>query len=231
LPSFNIIKQYTPENSFRVQSVIGTYDLQSSNIKEKFNGTIDLPNEWSIGLIVGRSGTGKTTIIKELFKDFIIENYQYKNKSILDDMPNTASVQEICKTFNSVGFSSPPSWLKPYNVLSNGEKMRVDLARAILENKDMFVFDEFTSVVDREVAKIGSYAMQKAIRKTNKKFIAVTCHHDVEDWLLPCWVFNTDTMSFVDNTALKKKNQSLISKSMKQKKNQNIGKCLVNITI
>jgi predicted acetyltransferase len=81
-------------------------------------------------------------------------------------------------------------------VLSNGEKMRCDLARAILSDVELFVFDEFTSVVDRQVAQIGSFAMQKAIRKTNKKFIAVTCHFDVEDWLLPDWVFNTDTMTF-----------------------------------
>ena len=74
--------------------------------------------------------------------------------------------------------------------------MRVDLARAILEKNELFVFDEFTSVVDRNVAQIGSFAMQKAIRKTNKKFIAVTCHFDVQDWLLPDWVFNTDTMTF-----------------------------------
>ena len=38
--------------------------------------------------------------------------------------------------------------------------------------------------------------MQKAIRKTNKKFIAVTCHYDVEDWLLPDWVFDTNSMTF-----------------------------------
>ncbi len=74
--------------------------------------------------------------------------------------------------------------------------MRVDLARAILEDNKLFVFDEFTSVVDRNVAQIGSFAMQKAIRKTDKKFIAVTCHFDVQDWLLPDWVFNTDTMTF-----------------------------------
>ena len=54
-----------------------------------------------------------------------------------------------------------------------------------MEEDDLIVFDEFTSVVDRNVAKIGSYAMQKAIRKSDKQFIAVTCHHDVQDWLLP----------------------------------------------
>jgi GNAT superfamily N-acetyltransferase len=115
---------------------------------------------------------------------------------VLDDMPKECSVEQITSAFNSVGFSSPPSWLKPYSVLSNGQKMRVDLARAILEKNELFVFDEFTSVVDRNVAQIGSFAMQKAIRKTNKKFIAVTCHFDVQDWLLPDWVFNTDTMTF-----------------------------------
>jgi GNAT superfamily N-acetyltransferase len=111
-------------------------------------------------------------------------------------MPKECSVEQITSAFNSVGFSSPPSWLKPYSVLSNGQKMRVDLARAILEEQKFFVFDEFTSVVDRNVAQIGSFAMQKAIRKTDKKFIAVTCHFDVQDWLMPDWVFNTDTMTF-----------------------------------
>ena len=35
--------------------------------------------------------------------------------------------------------------------------MRVDIARALLLNQKLVVFDEFTSVVDREVAKIASY--------------------------------------------------------------------------
>ncbi len=30
----------------------------------------------------------------------------------------------------------------------------------------------------------------------NRKFIAVTCHYDVVDWLDPDWVFCTDTMEF-----------------------------------
>jgi GNAT superfamily N-acetyltransferase len=68
----------------------------------------------------------------------------------------------------------------------------------------LFVFDEFTSVVDRNVAQIGSFAMQKAIRKSSKQFIAVTCHYDVEDWLLPDWIFNTDTMTFHSNEGQKK---------------------------
>jgi ABC-type nitrate/sulfonate/bicarbonate transport system ATPase subunit/GNAT superfamily N-acetyltransferase len=196
MPSFDIIRKSNPKESFRVASVIGTFDLQSKNIVEHFQGNIEIPNKWQIGLIVGNSGTGKTTIAKELFPDSYITNFSYNNETVLDDMPKHCSVESIAKAFNSVGFSSPPSWLKPYSVLSGGEKMRCDLARAILSENNFFVFDEFTSVVDRNVAQIGSYAMQKAIRKTDKQFIAVGCHFDVEDWLLPDWVFNTNDMTF-----------------------------------
>ncbi|CAB4219863.1 ABC_ATPase domain containing protein [uncultured Caudovirales phage] len=196
MPTFDIIKQVKPTKTFRVASVIGKFDLQSENIIEQFKGDIDLPKEWQIGLIVGKSGTGKTTIAKQLFENAYITNYEYNAETVLDDMPKECSVEQITSAFNSVGFSSPPSWLKPYSVLSNGQKMRVDLARAILEQQKFFVFDEFTSVVDRNVAQIGSFAMQKAIRKTDKQFIAVTCHFDVQDWLLPDWIFNTDTMTF-----------------------------------
>ena len=209
MPTFDIIKQVKPKKTFRVASIIGKFDLQSENIIERFEGNIDLPDKWQIGLIVGKSGTGKTTIAKQLFPNSYITSYEYKNETVLDDMPKQCSVEEITSAFNSVGFSSPPSWLKPYSVLSNGQKMRVDLARAILENEQLFVFDEFTSVVDRNVAQIGSFAMQKAIRKTDKQFIAVTCHFDVKDWLLPDWIFDTDTMTF-QNFEGQKKNRPAI---------------------
>jgi ABC-type molybdenum transport system ATPase subunit/photorepair protein PhrA/predicted acetyltransferase len=196
MPTFDIIKKCNPKKTFRVSSIIGRFDLLSENVEERFSGDIALPEKWQIGLIVGKSGTGKTTIAKQLFENAYITNFEYSCESILDDMPKECSIEQITNAFNSVGFSSPPSWLKPYAVLSNGQKMRVDLARAILESQQFFVFDEFTSVVDRNVAQIGSFAMQKAIRKTEKQFIAVSCHFDVQDWLLPDWVFNTDTMTF-----------------------------------
>ena len=198
MPHFDIVREVCPKKTFRVASVMGTFDLQSENIKEHFVGDISMPKDWSIGLIEGNSGTGKTTIAKELFSDAYIDKFEYTHETILDDMPKNASVDEIVRTFTSVGFGSTPSWLKPYQVLSNGEKMRVDLARAILSDKELFVFDEFTSVVNRNIAQIGSFAMQKAIRKSERKkrFIAVTCHFDVEDWLLPDWVFNTNDMTF-----------------------------------
>jgi ABC-type lipoprotein export system ATPase subunit len=197
MPTFNIIKEHKPSQSFRVKKIIDKFDLSTDNIIEKFSGEINFENKnWNVGIIVGKSGSGKTTIAKQLFENLLFEKFDYLNDNILDDMPKNKSIDEITKIFNSVGFSSPPSWLKPYSVLSNGEKMRVDLARNILEEKEMIVFDEFTSVVDRNIAKIGSFAISKAIKKLNKKFIALSCHYDIIEWLEPDWIFNTDEMKF-----------------------------------
>lgn len=196
MPHFDIVREVCPKRTFRVESVIGTFDLTSEKVTQRFTGDLDLPEKWSIGLIVGASGTGKTTIAKELFPKNYFLKFDYTHESILDDMPQSANMRDIIKAFNSVGFNSPTSWLKTYSVLSNGEKMRCDIARCMLQDDDLFVFDEFTSVIDRNVAKIGSLAVQKAIRSGHKRMIAVTCHYDVEEWLMPDWVFDTNDMSF-----------------------------------
>ena len=232
--NFKIEKDINFQETFRNKSIVGKFDLNISNYKEIFEGQIDLENkEWNVGLIVGNSGTGKTTIAKNLFGQNILKEYPFKKEnSVIDDMPKNKSVEEITKIFNKVGFSSPPSWLKPYEVLSNGEKMRVELAYNLLNDKELICFDEFTSVVDRNVAKITSTCIQNSIRKLNKKFIAVGCHFDIIDWLEPDWIFDTNKMSFFFVQKTKNQNdQTLNSKYMKFQTNNITGTYLKSIII
>jgi hypothetical protein len=76
---------------------------------------------------------------------------------------------------------------------SNGEQFRVTLARTLAEAPELAVVDEFTSVVDRTVAQIGSHALAKTIRASNRRFIAVSCHYDIEEWLQPDGKYDTDS--------------------------------------
>jgi ABC-type ATPase with predicted acetyltransferase domain len=166
-------------------------------LEKRIKGSLPIEDAaWQVGVIVGRSGSGKSSIAKELFPESYIRAFDYHSNSILDDFPSDLQTGEITKALSSVGFASPPDWLKSYDCLSQGEKMRVDIARALCLDKDLIVFDEFTSVVDREIAKVSAFAIAKAVRRSKKQFIAVTCHYDVVDWLEPDWVLCTDTMEF-----------------------------------
>lgn len=221
MQDFDILRESEVDKTFRVAQIENDFDLNTEKTVERFKGTFDLPENWQVGLIVGGSGTGKSTIANEIFKGNVIKGFKYTHKSVVDDMPDDMSLKEISKLFYSVGFGSVPSWLKPYRVLSNGEKMRVNIARALAE-KDLIVFDEFTSVVDRKVARTASMAISKAIKKSNKQFVAVSCHFDITEWLQPDWVFNTDTMQFSFITGTDPKNGSILENAI-IKNGENLG--------
>ena len=122
MPGFDIIKKCDIEKTYRIARIMGDYDVKFDHAQEHFRGNIDLPEDWQIGVIWGGSGTGKTTIARELFGDQLITGFEYNAKSVVDDMPKNCDMAEIEKMFYSVGFGSVPSWMKPYSVLSNGEK-------------------------------------------------------------------------------------------------------------
>lgn len=194
-----IRKCFKIQQSERNDAVKKMYDITFDEIKDEFLVEFDVNFDWNIGLIVGQSGTGKTTIAKEKFNNFYLfkEHNWDSEKSVVDNFSSHLSLDLIVESLTKVGFSSPTQWVKPYHLLSNGQQMRVDLARLLLEkDKETVIFDEFTSVVDRDVAKVTSLAVSNFIRKNNYKFIAVSCHHDIEEWLQPDWVYNTDDKLF-----------------------------------
>lgn len=206
MPSIVIVRESNVIKTPRVMQLEGIFDVApSEKSAERWNVSFELPENWNVGLIVGASGSGKTTVARELFGDYIQSGFDWsKDKSIVDDFPKEMSIKEICSLLSSVGFSSPPSWLRPFHVLSNGEQFRVDMARTLAEQKELAVVDEFTSVVDRTVAKIGSAAIAKTVRQRNQKFIAVSCHYDIAEWLEPDWIYQPATNEFVGGRLLRR---------------------------
>lgn len=203
-------------DSFRVQQVAGMFDVPlAEKCTERFR--VELPSlaeHWEVGLIVGPSGSGKSTIAREFYgAELYTETDWPTDKAVIDcfgDIP----VRQVVELFTAVGFSSPPSWIKPYQVLSCGERFRCDLAKALSQesrverqepeqsgtglstlSSRLVVFDEYTSVVDRNVAKACSTAIAKGIRRGSIpcRFIAVTCHYDVAEWLEADWVLDMAT--------------------------------------
>ena len=179
-----------------------------------------IPENFKIGVIVGGSGSGKSTLLKE----FGVEEEPIwdGDKAIVSHFD---SPDDAINKLGAVGLNTVPSWYKPYHVLSNGEKFRADLARKVKTNA---VIDEFTSVVDRNVAKAASTALSRYIKKNDiNNVVLSTCHHDIIDWLEPDWVIDTNTGHLYDGFFLA--DQQSISKYIVQTAVS--GPCLKTITI
>lgn len=191
----NIVRESKVIRTARVMQMEGIFDIPlSERSAETWQVDLTLPDAWNVGLIVGPSGSGKSTIVRELFGANLAGGFDWSDdKSILDGFPREMSIKEIVDLLSSVGFSSPPSWVRPFRVLSNGEQFRVNMARTLAEMRDLAVVDEFTSVVDRTVAQIGSAAIQKTVRRRGQRFIAVSCHYDIAPWLEPDWMYEPHT--------------------------------------
>lgn len=177
--------------STRARQLEGSFDVPPAEghaLRWFVDAPIEDRPEWQVGLIVGPSGCGKSTLLREAFGD--VPDLAWGAPGVIDDFAAGDTIDEIAAICSAVGFNTIPAWLRPFNVLSNGEKFRVDLARRLIDSDPdtPIVLDEWTSVVDRQVARIGSHAAQKWVRRNGRRLIAATCHTDVEDWLQPDWV-------------------------------------------
>ena len=191
-----IFRESATSKSLRARQLESMFDVPATD-KTRREWSGDFPFEekpWQVGLIVGPSGCGKSTILREAFGDQ--EEFKWSAASVVDDFDAKLGIEAITSACSAVGFNTIPAWLRPFDVLSNGERFRVDLARRLLETKGIVVVDEFTSVVDRQVAKIGSHAVQKHVRLSGMQFVAASCHFDIIDWLQPDWVLEPATMRF-----------------------------------
>lgn len=173
------------------------FDLAPMKVSER-SWSIAAPLDdrpWNIGLIVGPSGCGKSTVLRRLFGEPPVFKWP-EDASVLDGFSADASIKHVTAALSSVGLSSPPSWLRSFSALSNGEQFRVTLARSLIEPADPIVIDEFTSVVDRTVAQVTSAAVAKWIRAAKRRIVLASCHYDILDWLQPDWVLQPDVVEF-----------------------------------
>ena len=197
----NITVQHRcPEsNSYRAERVKSLFNVETG---AEFFCQAELPTDepnWSIGVIYGASGTGKTSIGRA-----IGPLYQ---PSWPSDAPIVYGIcagqadafDGVTGALASVGLGTVPSWLRPFHVLSMGEQFRANLARLLCESPALAVVDEFSSVVDRQIAQVGAGAFAKAWRRTSGQAVLLSCHDDILDWVQPDWVFNTNTGELIDH--------------------------------
>lgn len=192
----NILDSY--EEDEYTQYIKDNYDFDGKGKVEVKIPSINIDflkkkTDWNIFLILGRSGVGKSIILNEIKNNVnYTKQFKYNESKPIISQFKKLKPNEVCELFNGIGLSSVPTWLHKPSNLSNGEKFRLEIASNIAFNSDdeFIIIDEFTSVVNRDVAKSMSYSINKLIRKLRKKIILASCHYDIIEWLNPDYILD-----------------------------------------
>lgn len=194
-------------NSYRAARVKSLFNAENGCDWQR---TVELPLEgldWKIGLVVGPSGSGKTSIGSRIFNEPIYDLYAGwdNNKPIVDCIAPEGDFNAVTAALSAVGLGDVPAWLRPFPVLSNGEKFRAGLARLVCERPAHAVVDEFTSVIDRQIAKVGAAAFSKTWRRGTGQVVLLSCHYDIIEWLQPDWVYDMSEARFYNRDCLQRR--------------------------
>jgi len=146
-------------------------------------GTID------ILLITGESGSGKSCLLRALEKDLGEEAINIDNIQVNPDKPLIETVgqslKESLELLSRVGLNDAFLFVRRYSQLSDGQKYRYRIAKLIESGKQYWIMDELCATLDRDMAKIVAFNLQKQARRTHKAVIAATTHMDLFEDLAP----------------------------------------------
>lgn len=185
-------------SSFRCQKAANSLDIDiKKKSKHELSVAADLKTPYSVGLIIGASGSGKTTLAKSIFGPECFQIDLKLDQPIIEQFPSEWSYDECAAALSGMGLTSVVCWIRPVYTLSNGQRSRAEAALLLAKNNDQtVVIDEWTSVVDRTVAKVMSHCVAKHARKYNKKIVLVSCHYDVIEWLNPDWIIDCNKQTY-----------------------------------
>lgn len=142
--------------------------------------------------ITGQSGSGKSLLLKELERQMAAEGKRVVNldrvelddtKSLIDQIGEDTN--DALRILSIAGLNDAYLYLRRPCELSDGQRYRFRLAKAIEIKAEVVVADEFMAVLDRTAAKVIAYSVQKTARKAGMTVIVATTHTDMVADLQP----------------------------------------------
>jgi ABC-type transport system involved in cytochrome c biogenesis ATPase subunit/N-acetylglutamate synthase-like GNAT family acetyltransferase len=134
--------------------------------------------------VTGDSGGGKTLLLKA-FKDFfreeaaVLSDFEINPEETLVEGVGK-DVKEAIEILSLCGLNDAFLFLRKYKELSDGQRYRYKLAKLInAKEKTVWIIDEFCATLDRVMARIIAYLVQKTARKLGKTLIVATTHSDL----------------------------------------------------
>jgi len=170
-------------SSKNVETITNAFGLEGRHVKQVL---LDVPEfsacSGNTYLFSGASGTGKSIFLDVLAsKDYPLPSnleILYEECTLLDSavftqmdpdsividyFANQYGMRSGLETLAKVGLSEAIPLVKPYWMLSKGQKYRVRLADLICRNKPLWVLDEFGSDLDPITASVVALKLRKIV--------------------------------------------------------------------
>lgn len=157
---------------------------------------LDVP-DGSVVYITGQSGSGKSLLLRELAKQMSARGKSVINLDHIEFDPTKTLIDQIgtsvtdgLRLLSLAGLNDAYLFIRKPQELSDGQRYRFRLAKAIETGAQVWVADEFMAVLDRTAAKVISYSVQKTARKVGATVIVATTHTDMVQDLSPSLYIN-----------------------------------------
>lgn len=141
--------------------------------------------------ITGQSGSGKSLLLSEISSQMSGKGLSIININdiVLNDEPIIDQIgrdtNDAIRILSIAGINDAFLYPRKPSELSDGQRYRFRLAKAVESEADVWVADEFLAVLDRVAAKVIAYSLQKTARKTGVTVIVATTHTDMVNDLSP----------------------------------------------
>lgn len=189
MTTYNINKRFSTrvQRDQRVLEVAESFGIGLEDKEFVVFDNVELEvKQGDVVYITGQSGSGKSLLLRELRDQMRAEG---KNVVDLDQVtvdPNTPLISQIGKNTNDAirilgvaGLNDAYLFVRKPGELSDGQRYRFRLAKAIETGADVWVADEFMAVLDRTAAKVIAYSLQKTARRAGATVIVATTHSDM----------------------------------------------------
>lgn len=146
----------------------------------------------SIVYITGQSGSGKSLLLRDLeaqmsargLSTMNLDNATLDNSKTLIEQIGS-STTDAQRLMTLAGLTDAYLWIRRPSELSDGQRYRFRLAKAIETDADVWIADEFMAVLDRTAAKVIAFSIQRAARAQGKTLVVATTHTDMVADLYP----------------------------------------------
>ncbi len=185
-----------PESQF-VRAIMSGFGVKMDNLTQTI--VEDLAFDVARGNILfvgGSSGSGKSVVIRflnnSLDKNLQVTYLQNNNDrftvSLLKPIESTLPLIEYfaqqfgmersISALNRAGLSEAFVYLKPYHFLSRGQQYRARFAELILEDRDVWLLDEFCSDLDVINSSIVANNLRKLVIRYSKICVVAAANHE-----------------------------------------------------